>query len=192
MADFPVGGRFGQALSLIGRRPFAWLGAVLLTGLALGLIVGWTAGVAYFAERWLLEGEWALQSEVDPATGMLFHLVRGILEIARGRVGAALTALRTAERLPGRLLTMAQLEFLRDYQYPMALKVYARRIALLQEFGKQSEENARIAKEDLFGLQNAQKAITGYQSGLLDKSIMDQKAADEERRSSAAERLHGA
>ncbi len=79
----------------------------------------------------------------------------------------------------GRLLTMAQLEFLRDVQYPSALKTYARRIALLEEFSKQSEENARIAKEDLFGLQNAQKAITGYESGLLDKSIMDQKAADE-------------
>ena len=75
----------------------------------------------------------------------------------------------------GRLLTMAQLEFLRDVQYPMALKVYARRIALLQEFSKQSEENARIAKEDLFGLQNSQKAITGYQSGLLDKEIMKEK-----------------
>ena len=79
----------------------------------------------------------------------------------------------------GRLLTMAQLEFLRDFQYPAALKIYARRIALLQEFSKQSEENARVAKEDLFSLQNSQKAITGYQSGLLDKSIMDQKAADE-------------
>src|SRR5262252_8740727 len=79
----------------------------------------------------------------------------------------------------GRLLTMAQLEFLRDFQYPAALKLYARRIALLQDFSKQSEENARIAKEDIFGLQNSQKAITGYQSGLLDKSIMDAKAAEE-------------
>src|SRR6201993_4296503 len=79
----------------------------------------------------------------------------------------------------GRLLTMAQLEFLRDVQYPASLKVFARRIALLQNFSKQSEENARIAKEDLFGLQNSQKAITGYQSGLLDKSIMDVKAADQ-------------
>ena len=79
----------------------------------------------------------------------------------------------------GRLLSMAQLEFLRDFQYPMALKVYARRIALLQEFSKQSEENARIAKEDLFGLQNSQKAITGYQSGLLDKEIMKEKASQE-------------
>ena len=74
---------------------------------------------------------------------------------------------------------MAQLEFLRDVQYPAALKYYARRIEVLQNFGKESEENARIAQEDIFGLQNSQKAITGYEAGLRDKSIMDQKAADE-------------
>jgi Peptidase S46 len=78
-----------------------------------------------------------------------------------------------------RLLTMAQLEYLRDVQYPAALRMYKRRITLLQDFSNQSEENARIAKEDIFGLQNSQKAITGFQSGLLDKSIMDTKAADE-------------
>ena len=79
----------------------------------------------------------------------------------------------------GRLLTTAQTGFLRDVQYPSTLKFLQRRVTLLQNFGKQSEENARIAKEDLFGVQNAQKAITGYQSGLLDKGTMDAKAADE-------------
>lgn len=79
----------------------------------------------------------------------------------------------------GRMLTMAQLDFLRDVQYPAALRLYARRIAVLENFSKESEENARIAKEDIFGLQNSQKAITGYQSGLLDKAIVDKKAADE-------------
>jgi Peptidase S46 len=79
----------------------------------------------------------------------------------------------------GRLLTMAQLEFMRDVQYPLALKYYARRINLLQNFSTESGENARIAKEDIFGLQNSQKAVTGYQSGLLDQSIMDRKSADE-------------
>jgi LuxR family maltose regulon positive regulatory protein len=54
------------------------------------------------AERWLMEGEYALRSEVEPATGMLFHLVRGFLEIARGRAEVALAALRAVERLaPG-------------------------------------------------------------------------------------------
>jgi hypothetical protein len=79
----------------------------------------------------------------------------------------------------GRLLTMAQLEFLRDVQYPAVLKYIQRRLVVTQDFSKQSEENARIAQEDIFRLQNSQKAISGYQSGLLDKSIMDAKAADD-------------
>jgi LuxR family transcriptional regulator, maltose regulon positive regulatory protein len=48
------------------------------------------------AERWLMEGEYALRSEIEPATGMLFHLVRGFLEIARGRADVALADLRAA------------------------------------------------------------------------------------------------
>src|SRR6202163_415840 len=46
----------------------------------------------------------------------------------------------------GRLLTMAQLDFLRNVQYPANLQLYERRTALLQGFSSQSEENARIAK----------------------------------------------
>ena len=78
-----------------------------------------------------------------------------------------------------RMFTLAQTDFLRDVQYPSVLKYLAKRIALLQDFSKESEENARIAKEDIFGLQNSQKAFTGYNAGLLDKSIMEKKAADE-------------
>lgn len=78
-----------------------------------------------------------------------------------------------------RLLTVSQLQFLRDVQYPSVLDILNKRVAMLQEFSKQSEENARIAKEDIFGLQNSQKAIGGYQQGLLDKAIMDSKSADE-------------
>src|SRR6266852_8860979 len=81
----------------------------------------------------------------------------------------------------GRWLTMANLDFLRNVQYPANLQLYKRSIALLQDFSRQSEENARIAKEMIIGLQNSQKAITGYQTGLLDKSIMGTKAADESR-----------
>jgi hypothetical protein len=78
-----------------------------------------------------------------------------------------------------RMQTIAQLEFTRDVNYPSVLALLKRRIALLQDFSKQSDENARIAKEDIFGLQNSQKAITGYEAGLMDKSIWDAKAADE-------------
>jgi hypothetical protein len=79
----------------------------------------------------------------------------------------------------GRQRTMAQLEFLRDLDYPSRLETYQRRIALLQSFSAESEENARIAKEHLFGYQNSFKAITGYLAPLNDKAIMAGKQADE-------------
>jgi hypothetical protein len=79
----------------------------------------------------------------------------------------------------GRLLTVDQLSFLRDYQYPMQLKSYSRRVAMLQKFSAVSNENAREAESDLFGLQNAFKAITGYQGGLLDKDLMAKKVGEE-------------
>src|ERR1019366_461746 len=79
----------------------------------------------------------------------------------------------------GRLLTVDQLSFLRDYQYPMQVKSYSRRVAMLQKFSAVSEENAREAESDMFGLQNSFKAVTGYESGLRDKNLMARKAADE-------------
>ncbi len=81
----------------------------------------------------------------------------------------------------GRLLTMAQLEFLRDLDYPTRLKVYQSRIATLEKFSGQSPDNARMAQEDLFGYQNSLKAVTGYLSGLQDKQLMAKKAADEQK-----------
>src|SRR5215475_9579657 len=80
----------------------------------------------------------------------------------------------------GRLRTMAQLEFLRDVDYPSRLETYRRRIALLQSFSGESEENARIAKEELFSYQNSFKAITGYLSG-LDQNAMASKKAEEDK-----------
>jgi len=79
----------------------------------------------------------------------------------------------------GRLNTTAQLQFLREVQYPWTLESYARRDALLKKFGAQSAENARIAQDDLFGIENSLKAIKGYQSGLLDPAVMARKTAEE-------------
>lgn len=85
----------------------------------------------------------------------------------------------------GRLRTVAQLEYLRDVDYPSRLETYARRISVLQKFSAGSVENARIAQEDIFGLQNSQKAITGFEGGLKDPKLMANKAADEKALQSA-------
>jgi hypothetical protein len=80
----------------------------------------------------------------------------------------------------GRLNTMAQLEYLRDVQYPAQLDQLARQIAVYQELSKLSEDRAKALRNTIFGLQNTQKAIMGYQSGLLDPELMAQKRAWEQ------------
>jgi hypothetical protein len=80
-----------------------------------------------------------------------------------------------------RLDTMAQLEFLRDTAYPLLLDSLGRRADALHKFSATSAENTRIAQEDLFGIENALKAIHGYRSGLLDRRVMSKKAAEEAR-----------
>lgn len=71
-----------------------------------------------------------------------------------------------------RLKTVAQLQFLKNVDYPSRLATYKRRIEMLQKFSAESAENARIAQEEIFGLQNSQKAINGEYEGLKDLSVM--------------------
>lgn len=79
----------------------------------------------------------------------------------------------------GRLLTLAQLEFLRDTAYPFAIGNLKRRQALIREYGSRGTEEARVALRGLFGVENSLKATLGYQSGLLDAKLLAKKAAAE-------------
>jgi hypothetical protein len=84
-----------------------------------------------------------------------------------------------------RLKTGAQLQFLKNVDYPSRLATYKRRIAMLQKFSAQSPENARIAQEDIFGLQNSQKAINGEYEGLQDMAVLAQMNTAEREREKA-------
>jgi hypothetical protein len=68
--------------------------------------------------------------------------------------------------------TVAQIMFLKDVDFPSRLANYKRRIEALQKFSAESPENARIAQEDIFGLQNSQKAINGEYKALQNAAVL--------------------
>ena len=77
----------------------------------------------------------------------------------------------------GRLNTVAQLEYLRDVQYPATMDAFARQIAVYQSLAAMSPERAQALRNTLFGIQNSQKATLGYLSGLQDPQMMARKTA---------------
>lgn len=79
----------------------------------------------------------------------------------------------------GRLLTVAQMEFLRDAGYPAQLAGYERALAIYRAVARTDSTAARRYQNSVFGLENSRKAVTGYRAGLLDSSSMGVKRAFE-------------
>lgn len=79
----------------------------------------------------------------------------------------------------GRLLTLAQMEYLRDVDYPNRLAGYERLLKTYHALSNASPDAARAYQNTIFSLENSKKAVTGYRVGLLDSSIMAQKRAFE-------------
>jgi hypothetical protein len=80
-----------------------------------------------------------------------------------------------------RQLTMAELEYLRDRYFPYVLQRLNSLEVMLLAYSGRSDENARRAKETLFGVQNSRKARDGMFAGLLDSQLMTQKQTDEQK-----------
>jgi hypothetical protein len=80
----------------------------------------------------------------------------------------------------GRLNTIAQMEFLRDVGYPASLGAYKRALAIYAELARTDTSAARRYQNDVFGVANSQKAVTGYRAGLVDTLSMAKKRAFEQ------------
>jgi hypothetical protein len=78
-----------------------------------------------------------------------------------------------------RQLTMDELKYLRDVQYPYVVPRLKRLETLLRNWSDRGEENARRAREDFFSIANSRKAYDGMHAGLYSPAIMSAKAADE-------------
>lgn len=79
-----------------------------------------------------------------------------------------------------RLNTVAHLEYFRDTGFPFLLDLIRNREASLSSFSERGEEEARQAKEDLFGYQNSRKARLGGYQGLRDETFMRRKQEAEQ------------
>ena len=79
----------------------------------------------------------------------------------------------------GRLNTLSQMAFLRDVGYPASLAAYKRSLAIYDQLARTDTSAARRYQNDVFGIANSQKAVTGYRAGLLDTLSMAKKAAFE-------------
>ena len=78
-----------------------------------------------------------------------------------------------------RQLTVAELKYLRDHAIPRGLAMLKRKEVLLANWSNRTDENARRARELLFGVQNSRKAYDGELAGLLDPDLMGHKAQAE-------------
>ncbi len=79
----------------------------------------------------------------------------------------------------GRMLTLAQMEFLRDVQYPYTLAYYRRLNGVYHTLSARSPQYERQFENAIFSIENSTKAVTGYRAGLLDSAIMAKKRSFE-------------
>ncbi len=76
-----------------------------------------------------------------------------------------------------RLYTAEQLKTLRDVSLPTIQLLYSELRGRLIRFSEESDENARTASEELFGIENSFKAYYGMEKALRDPALIDAKEA---------------
>jgi hypothetical protein len=80
-----------------------------------------------------------------------------------------------------RLNTLAHLEYLRDTGLPWSLKLLSARRAVLKTYAALGPEQARQAGDEIFGIENSLKSMTGQLKGLRDETLVAAKTQNERR-----------
>lgn len=102
--------------------------------------------------------------------------------LAWSEAGAAPGELVFVSGNPGRTdraYTVEHLKYLRDVSLPDTLNLLRRYEVLLNIYSNESTENARRARDELFGVQNSRKARLGGLGGLQDPTVMNAKLREE-------------
>ncbi len=80
-----------------------------------------------------------------------------------------------------RIFTVAALKYQRDHYLPFVLDFLRRREILWQQFSLEGEEQQRRAEDDLLGIQNSRKALTGRIQGLQTPAFFAAKESEEKK-----------
>jgi LuxR family maltose regulon positive regulatory protein len=91
-----------QAVELAQRHGWTDEPAAGIASGVVGSVLAWQ-GQMEEAEPWVQRAERTLRAEAEPAQGLGIRVVRGLLELERGRDADALAAFEAADRLLGRL-----------------------------------------------------------------------------------------
>jgi hypothetical protein len=100
---------------------------------------------------------------------------------SRGPSDGELTFVSGSPGKTDRQLTLNELADTRDRFLPYLLRMFNRREVLLLAYGERSFENARRARDDLYGDQNNRKRYDGYLAALLDPEIWSSLQAREQK-----------
>ena len=98
---------------------------------------------------------------------------------ANGTVEHELTFVSGHPGSTSRQFTLDELSAVRDFFVPRSLARLYRLETLLTGYSSRSAENARRAREELFGVQNSRKANDGRLGGLLDPDLIARYSARE-------------
>jgi hypothetical protein len=107
---------------------------------------------------------------------------------SRGPNDGELTFVSGSPGKTDRQLTLDELADMRDRYLPYVLRMFNRREVLGLSYGARSFENARKARDDLFGDQNNRKRYNGYLAGLLNPQIWAALQAREQKLRDAIQR----
>jgi cell division transport system permease protein len=102
MSAYPSAGRWRQALSSIGRRPFAWTAAVAVAGLALGAVV--LVAIALWSLRPLIE-----QGSIAPQASVMLAASASPAEVDALRTTLSLLPTVATTRFVSRDAALAQI-----------------------------------------------------------------------------------
>ena len=100
---------------------------------------------------------------------------------SQGPTDGELTFVSGSPGKTDRQLTLDELADTRDRYLPYVLRMFNRREVLELAYSARSFENARKARDDLFGDQNNRKRYDGYLAGLLDPQIWSALKAREQK-----------